>query len=179
MLTNILIGLAVLIVVFVIIVALRPANFSITRTAAISAPPPVVFALVNDFHRWRDWSPWENIDPALKRTYEGPPAGEGAIYSWVGNNKVGEGRMTITESRPPDRLLIKLEFLKPFAATNTTEFIFQPQGDQTVVTWTMSGKNNFMTKAFGLVMNMDKMIGGQFEQGLAQMKTVAEAAPKP
>jgi uncharacterized protein YndB with AHSA1/START domain len=179
MLPNILIGLAILIVVFVIIVALRPADFRITRTATITAPPPVVFALVNDFHRWRDWSPWENIDPALKRTYDGPPAGEGAIYSWVGNNQVGEGRMTITESRPSDRILIKLEFLKPFAATNTTEFTFDPQGDQTLVNWTMSGKNNFMTKAFGLVMNMDKMIGGQFEQGLAQMKTVAEAAPKP
>jgi len=178
MFTNILIGVAILLVLLVVAVALRPADFSITRSATVSAPPSVVFALVNDFHRWRDWSPWENIDPALKRTYAGPPSGEGAVYSWAGNNQVGEGRMTITESRPSDRIVIKLEFLKPFAAINTTVFTFQAQGDQTAVTWTMSGKNNFMAKAFGLFMNMDKLVGGQFEQGITQIKSVAEAAPK-
>ena len=141
----------------------------------MSAPAPLVFAEVNDFHRWQAWSPWEGIDPALKRTYEGAPAGTGAIYSWVGNNKVGEGRMTLKESRPSDLIRIKLEFLRPFKATNTAEFTFKPEGNQTLVTWSMSGVKNFMFKAFGLLMNMDKMVGRDFEKGLAQMKSVVEA----
>jgi hypothetical protein len=134
-----------------------------------------VFALVNDFHKWMAWSPWEGIDPALKRTYEGPPAGTGTIYSWSGNNKVGEGRMTLTESHPGDRILIKLEFLRPFKATNITEFTFKPNGNQTTVTWNMSGRHNFISKAFCMFMNMDKKVGGDFEKGLGKMKSVAES----
>jgi len=172
-----LIALAAIVVVFVAVVAMQPSEFRIARTATISAPAPAVFAQVNDFHNWEKWSPWEKLDPAMKKNYEGAAAGTGAIYSWVGNNEVGEGRMTITESRPHDLIGIKLEFLKPFAATNTTEFTFKTEGDQTAVTWSMFGKNNFMSKAFGLFMNMDKMVGGDFEKGLAQMKAVAEAAP--
>src|SRR6185295_9800251 len=156
MLTNVLIGLAVLLIVFVVFVVMRPSEFRIMRTATITAPPSVVFAQVNDFHKWMAWSPWEKLDPTLKRTYEGPPAGSGAIYSWAGNKQVGEGRMTLTESRPSDLIRIKLEFLKPFKATNAAEFTFEPQGHQTVVTWSMTGKNNFMFKAVGLFMNMDK-----------------------
>jgi len=178
MLKKILIGLGAIIVVFVAIIAMQPSEFRIVRSATISAPAPAVFAQVNDFHNWEKWSPWEKLDPAMKKKYEGAPAGTGAIYSWVGNNEVGEGRMTITESRPNDLIGIKLEFLKPFAATNTTEFTFKPEGDQTVVTWSMFGENNLMSKAFGLFMNMDKMVGGDFEKGLAQMKAVAEAMPK-
>jgi hypothetical protein len=175
MLIPILIAIAVIVVVFCIIVAMRPGEFRVSRKAAISAPAEVVFAQVNDLHNWQGWSPWEKIDPALKRTFEGPPAGTGASYSWVGNKKVGEGRMTVTESRPNELIQMKLEFLRPFKATNTVEFEFQPEGNQTAVTWSMFGKCNFTAKAFHLFMNCDNMIGGDFEKGLAQMKTVAEA----
>jgi uncharacterized protein YndB with AHSA1/START domain len=172
------IALAVIVVVFVVIVALQPAEFRVVRSTTISAPPQAVFAQVNDFHKWEAWNPWGKIDPAMKQTYEGVPAGVGAIYAWTGNNEVGEGRMTITESRPSDLVRVKLEFFKPFAATNTAEFTFKPEGNQTAVTWSMFGQNNFMAKAIHLFMNMDKMIGGQFEKGLASMKSVVEAAPK-
>ena len=178
MIIKILIGLVVIVVVFVVIVALQPSEFRVARTATISAPPPAVFAQVNDFHKWAAWNPWGKIDPAMKQAYEGAPAGTGAIYTWTGNNEVGEGRMTITESRPSDLIRIKLEFFKPFAATNTAEFTFKPEGNQTAVTWSMTGQNNFMAKAVHLFMNMDKMVGGQFEQGLASMKSLVEAAPK-
>lgn len=179
MLKKILLALVLIIIVFVIVVATRPADFRITRSITIAAPPEAVFAQVNDFHKWDEWSPWAKLDPAMKQTYEGAPAGTGAIYSWAGNNEVGEGRMTITESRTNEMIGIKLEFLKPFAAVNTTEFSFAPEGNQTRVVWSMSGKNNFMAKAFDLFMNMDKMVGSDFEKGLRQMKSVVEAAPKP
>ena len=179
MFKKILIALAVIIVVFLIIVATRPGEYRVTRSASITAPPATVFAQVNDFHKWEPWNPWGKIDPAMKVNYEGPPAGKGAIYSWVGNSEVGEGRMTITESRPNELILIHLEFFKPMAGVSPTEFTFKPDGNQTVVTWTMTGKNNFIAKAVCLFMNMDKMIGGQFEKGLAAMKAIAEAAPKP
>ena len=178
MLIKILIALAVIVVVLVSIVALQPSDFRVARSATISAPPPAVFAQVNDFHKWEAWNPWGKIDPAMKQTYEGAPAGVGAIYTWVGNKNVGEGRMTLTESRPSDLIRIKLEFFKPFAGTNIAEFTFKPEGNQTAVTWSMAGKNNFMAKAIHLFMNMDKMIGGQFETGLAQMKSIVEAALK-
>ena len=179
MLKIILIVFIVIVVVFVVIVALQPSEFRVMRSAILSAPSPAVFAQVNDFHNWEAWSPWAKLDPAMKQTYEGAPAGTGAIYTWAGNKEVGEGRMTIIESRPNDLVRIKLEFFRPFAATNTSEFIFKPEGNQTAVTWNMTGQNNFMAKAVHLFMNMDKMVGGQFEQGLARMKSVAEAAAKP
>lgn len=178
MLRKILIALAVIVVLFVIIVALQPSEFRIVRSATISAPPPAVFAQVNDFHKWEAWSPWAKLDPTAKATFEGPSAGTGAIFRWAGNNEVGEGSMMITESRPSDLIRIKLEFLKPFAATSTAEFTFKPEGNQTAVTWSMEGENNFIAKAFCLFMDMDKMVGGQFEKGLASMKSVVEAAPK-
>ncbi len=174
MLKKILIALAVIVLIFVVVVALQPADFRITRSTTVAAPPEAVFAQVNDFHNWQQWSPWEKLDPELKRTYEGEPAGKGAVYAWAGNSDVGEGRMTITESRPSELVRINLEFLKPFAATNTTDFTFKPDGDKTSVTWDMSGKNGFMAKAFCLFMDMDTMVGGQFEEGLANLKSVAE-----
>jgi len=177
-LVYILIALAVIILGFVVLVALQPSDFRVTRTATFAAPPAAAFAQVNDFHKWQAWSPWAKLDPEMKQTYDGAPAGTGAKYSWLGNKKVGEGRMTITESRPSDLVRIKLEFIKPFAATNTTEFTFVPDGNQTVVTWNMSGSKKFMMKAFGLLMNMDKLIGSDFEKGLASMKTIAEAQAK-
>jgi hypothetical protein len=148
------------------------------RSINISAPPATVFAQVNDFHNWEAWSPWAKLDPAAKATFEGPSAGEAAIFRWVGNEEVGEGSMMITESRPSDLVRIKLEFLKPFAAINTAEFTFKPEGNRTVVTWSMFGTNNFIAKAFCLFINMDEMVGGQFEKGLASMKSVTEATPK-
>lgn len=181
MLKKILIALVVILIVFVIVVATRPADFRITRSASIAASPEAVFAQVNDFHKWDAWSPWAKLDPAMKQTHEGAAAGVGAIYSWDGNKEVGAGRMTITESRTNEAILIKLEFFKPFAAVNDTEFTFKSadaNGNQTAVTWTMSGKNNFISKAFCMFMNMDKMVGGDFEKGLASLKTLVEAAGK-
>jgi uncharacterized protein YndB with AHSA1/START domain len=178
MLKIILVAIPILVVLFIIIVATRPDDFRITRSGTIAAPPEKVFPHVNDLHKWEAWSPWAKMDPACKNTFDGSPAGAGAIFSWAGNKKVGEGRMTIIESRPGDLIRIKLEFFKPFKATNTAEFTFKGEGNQTVVTWSMSGKNNFMGKAFGLFMNCDKMVGSDFEKGLAAMKSVAETADK-
>lgn len=175
---NILIGLAVIVVVFIVIVALRPDDFRVTRIATISATAEVVFAQVNDFHQWEAWSPWAKMDPDAKNTFEGPTAGIGAVFRWAGNRDVGEGSMTITESRPNELVQCKLEFLKPFKATNTAEFTFKSEGNQTTVMWSMFGKNNFMSKAVGLFMDCDKMVGGQFEQGFSNLKSVLEAARK-
>jgi uncharacterized protein YndB with AHSA1/START domain len=177
-LVKILIGLAALVVLLVVVVALQPSEFRITRTATVAAPASAVFARVNDFHKWEAWSPWAKLDPAARNTFDGAPAGTGAVFAWSGNSKVGEGRMTITESRPNELVRIKLEFMKPFAATNTAEFTFKSEGDRTAVTWSMYGHNNFIGKAVCLVMNMDKTLGGEFDKGLAAMKTVAEAAAR-
>jgi uncharacterized protein YndB with AHSA1/START domain len=158
MLKTILISLAVIVIVLAVIVALQPSEFRVARSTTISASPATVFAQVNDFHKWEAWNPWGKIDPAMKQAYAGAPAGSGAIYTWAGNNEVGEGRMTITESRPNDLILVKLEFFKPFSGNSLAEFTFKPEGNQTVVTWSMTGQNNFMAKAVHLFMNMDKMI---------------------
>jgi uncharacterized protein YndB with AHSA1/START domain len=176
MLKTILIGLAAIVVVLAVIVGLQPSEYRVARTTTIAAPAPVVFAQVNDFHKWDAWNPFTTVDPAIKKTYAGAPAGAGAIYSWAGNNQVGEGRMTMTESRPNELIRIQLEFFKPMASTATAEFTFKPEGNNTAVTWSMVGQNNFIGKAVGLFMNMDKMIGGAFEEGLAHMKSAAEAA---
>ena len=178
MLIKILIGLAVLVGLLVVLVAVQPSEFRITRSATVAAPPSAVFGQVNDFHKWEAWSPWAKLDPAARNTFEGAPAGTGAMFAWAGNSKVGEGRMTIVESRPSELVRIKLEFLKPFAATNTAEFTFKAEGDRTAVTWSMFGHNNFIGKAVCLVMNMDKTLGGEFDKGLAAMKSVAETAAK-
>ena len=178
LLKIILIAIPVLIVVFLIIVAMQPSEYRITRSFAVVAPPEAVFPQVNELKKWEAWNPWGKIDPAMKLTYEGPTSGVGAAYAWVGNNEVGEGRMTITESRPNELVQFKLEFFKPMAGVSTAEFTFKPQGNQTDVTWTMTGKNNFIAKAFCMFMSMEKMIGGQFEKGLADLKSVVEAAAK-
>lgn len=165
--------------VFLGVVALQPSDFRITRSTTIAAPAEEVFAQVNDFHNWEAWSPWAKLDPAAKSTFEGPPSGTGAVFKWSGNEQIGEGTMTLTESRPTDLVAVKLEFVKPFAGTSTAEFTFQPQGEEkTFVTWSMSGHNDFLSKAICLFMNMDKTLGGQFEQGLASMKSVVEGAHK-
>lgn len=176
MLIKILMALAAIVIVFAAVVALQPSEFRVVRTAAISAPAADVFAQVNDFHKWEAWSPWAKLDPAAKNSFAGAPAGTGAIFTWAGNNEVGEGRMTITESRPSDLIRIKLDFTKPLAGSNDTEFTFKPEGNQTVVTWSMTGHNSFIGRAVCLFMNMDKMVGGNFEKGLAQIKTITETA---
>ncbi|MEO7319412.1 MAG: SRPBCC family protein [Chthoniobacteraceae bacterium] len=179
MIKKILIALVLILIVLAIFVAIQPADFRITRSTTIAAPPASAFAQVNDFHKWEAWSPWAKLDPAMKTLYDGPAEGPGTIYTWSGNSEVGEGRMTITESHPYDFVRIQLEFLKPISATNTTEFTINADGSQTLVNWTMTGTNNFMGKAFNLMMNMDKMVGGDFEKGLAQMKSLLESTPKP
>lgn len=163
------------VLVFVVVVSMQPADFKITRSTTIKTTPDKVFEQVNDFHKWEAWSPWAKLDPTMKTTYSGPPAGKGASYAWAGNSEVGEGRMTINASEPNDHVGIDLEFIKPFSAHNATDFTFKPDGDKTNVTWTMAGKNNFVAKAFSLFVDMDKMVGADFEKGLAQMKTFAEA----
>lgn len=174
---KIAIGIAALVAVLVLVIALRPPTFHIERSTVINAPPERVFAFVNDFHAWSAWSPWEKLDPNMKRSYDGPRAGVGAKYAWVGNDEVGEGRMTIEQSQPPSRVVVEIEFLKPMAATNTATFAFVKAGDTTKVTWAMDGNNNFVSKAFQLVMDMDALVGKDFERGLAQLKTASEIAP--
>lgn len=169
-----LIGLPAAVVLFLIIVAMQPADFQVVRETSIAAPPTAVFANVNDFHKWEAWSPWGKIDPAMKQSYEGPAAGPGAGYYWNGNSQVGEGRMTVTDSKPAEFVRIKLDFMRPFAGSNDVEFSFKPDGNKTAVTWMMKGKKAFIPKAIGIFISMDKMIGPQFEQGLTQLKNVAE-----
>jgi len=176
---KILVVLLILVLVFIGVVAMQPAQYSVTRTATVNAPVAVVFPQVDDLRKWEAWSPWAKIDPQVKNTFEGPPTGKGAVFAWAGNNKVGEGRMTITESRPNELVRFDLEFIKPMAARAQSEFAFKGNGNQTTVTWTMFGTNGFAGKAMCLVMNMDKMLGGDFERGLATMKSIVEAPPKP
>ena len=176
MLKKIVLALLAIVVILAIVIQLQPSTFSLKRSATISAPAEKLFEQVNDFHNWDKWSPWAKLDPNMKASYAGPTAGIGAVYSWEGDSKVGEGRMTVVASEPSTYVGIKLEFLKPFASTSPTEFRFAPTDGGTVVTWSMSGENNFMSKAACLFMGgMDKMIGPDFEKGLAQMKSTAEA----
>jgi carbon monoxide dehydrogenase subunit G len=170
----ILIGIAAIIAIFLIVAALQPADFRIARSTTIAAPSSAVFEQINDFRKWNDWSPWAKMDPNAKNSFEGPPSGVGAGFSWAGNSQVGEGRMTITDSKPNELVRMNLEFIKPFAATNVAEFTLKPEGDKTAVTWSMTGRNGFMGKAMGLIMNCDKMVGGQFEQGFANLKKIVE-----
>lgn len=178
MLKKILLGLAILIVAFVIVVATRPSDFRYSRSAVIPAPASLVFPYVNDLQKFQTWSPWAKIDPNCKTTFEGPVSGSGAKFSWVGNSEVGEGSMTITESKPADLVRYKLHFIKPMEGDCDTEMALKPEGDKTHLTWTMSGKNNFVGKAIGLFMDCEKMCGDQFEQGFANLKGVVAAGGK-
>lgn len=171
---KILIGFLALVAILVVVISLRPNEFKISRSISISAAPEIVFAQVNDHRRWEVWSPWSKLDPNMKKTFEGPQWGVGAIYKWAGNNQVGEGVSTIIESRPNELIKMKLDFMKPFKSSSDVEFAFVSEGTQTVVTWSMSGKNNFIGKAMSLFMDCQKMVGGQFDSGLAQLKNVVE-----
>lgn len=163
-----------LLALFLIFVATRPAAFTITRSALIEATPETLFPYANDLRKFQEWSPWARLDPNSTVTFDGPATGVGSSLAWNGNNKVGQGSMTITESRPSSLVRMKLEFLRPMKATNVTTFSFQPEGAGTQVVWSMSGNNNFMRKLFSLLVNCDKMVGGQFAQGLDNMKALIE-----
>jgi uncharacterized protein YndB with AHSA1/START domain len=176
MLRKILLIVVLLLAVLALVIQAQPSSFKVTRTAAIAASNERVFELVNDFHNWEKWSPWTELDPAVKSTFSGAPAGNGAVYSWAGNDKVGVGRMTITASEPFSHIGIELEFIKPFPSTAQNDFNFTSRDSRTEVTWTMSGDNNFLSKAFCLFMGgMDGMIGPDFERGLARMRSAAES----
>ena len=170
---NIVIGIAVLIAALLAYAATRPNSFRLERTKLIKAPPEKVFALINDFHRWGAWSPWDKIDADLKRTYSGSTAGVGAAYGWEGK-KTGVGHMEIIESVPASLVKIKLDFFKPFEAHNTAEFSLHTQGDSTEVTWAMYGPSTYVSKVVGIFFSMDKMVGKDFEAGLEHMKATAE-----
>jgi hypothetical protein len=178
MLKKILIGVGVVVVGFAGFVATRPAEFKVEREATIAAPPDVVFAQVNDYHEWVDWSPWAGLDPNMKTEYSGADRGVGAMQSWAGNDDVGEGRQTIVASDPQKHIGIRLEFLKPFEATNSVDFEFEPAGAGTKVRWIMSGEHDFMGKAACLFMDMDSMVGKDFEKGLASLGEASIAAAK-
>lgn len=181
MLKKIFIGLAVLLMIvlaFAGYVAMQPSEYAIVRTATMAAPATLVFAQVNNFHNWDAWSPWAKLDPNAKNSFEGPTEGEGAIFRWSGNDEVGEGSMEILESKPGELVKIKLAFVRPMEDVCDTTFTFKPEGDQTAVTWNMSGTNNFIGKAMCLFMDMDKMVGTEFEKGLANIKAIVEAPPE-
>jgi uncharacterized protein YndB with AHSA1/START domain len=176
MLLPILASLGLLIVFVLVIAAFRPADFRYVRATTINARPETVFGQINDLRRFQDWSPWAKLDPTMTLTFEGPASGPGCVSAWDGNNKVGAGRMTITESTPAELVRMRLEFLRPFKATNTVEFILRPAaGGGTRIEWAMTGRNNLALKILGLFMNMDQAIGRDFEKGLAQLKALAEA----
>jgi uncharacterized protein YndB with AHSA1/START domain len=166
--------LAVLIAVVLILALTKPDTFRVERTTSIKAPPERIFPLLNDFQSWSAWSPYEKKDPAMKRTFSGPPSGKGAIYEWDGDKNVGQGRMEIMRSTPPSNVTLDLDFVKPFEAHNTVVFTLAPQGDSTTVTWAMKGPANFISKVMRVFINMDKMVGTDFEAGLANLKALAE-----
>lgn len=166
--------LAVAVAVVLILAATKPDTCRIERSGTINAPAEKIFAVLNDFHQWRGWSPWETKDPDMKRTYGGAERGKGATYGWEGDKNVGTGRMEILEADTPSKLVIKLDFFKPFEAHNTAEFTMLPQGNGTNVHWVMHGPANFMSKVMAVFMNFDKMVGKDFEQGIANLKRLAE-----
>jgi uncharacterized protein YndB with AHSA1/START domain len=169
-----LILLAAAVAAFLLYVASRPGSFRIERRTSIAAPAERIFPMLSDFRRWTDWSPWEKLDPNLQRTFSGAPMGTGAVYEWRGNNKAGAGRMEIVESHPSSLVRIKLDFIKPFRASNTVDLTLTPAGGGTEMRWVMTGASPFISKLFGVFMNMDQMIGKDFEAGLANIKRLAE-----
>lgn len=169
--------IAIVAVAFAIVLILavtKPASFSIERGIDIRAPADRIFPLINDFHQWGSWSPWENKDPGMQRSFSGAASGKGAVYGWHGNNNVGSGRMEIIEASAPSKILIKLDFFKPFEAHHTAEFTILPQGDATRLNWVMRGPASFMSKLMQVFMNLDKMVGKDFEFGLANLKNLTE-----
>lgn len=176
MLKKILLGIAAIIVIILIAAAFQPSTYRVERTAVISLPPAVVFTHINDFHHWQKFNPFTDPDPDVQLTYEGAPSGEGAIYKWKGNAEVGQGMMTIAKSVPNEHIQIDMQFIEPFENKATAHFLFKPAEGGTEVTWAMEGDNNYMGKCIGMFMNMDEMIGAQFEKGLARMNEFTSSA---
>jgi hypothetical protein len=174
MIESLVIVFAVLIALLLIYAATRPASFRVERSVIINAPPEKIFPLINDFREWEPWSPWEKVDPAVKRSYSGAASGEGAIYEWNGNKNIGQGRMEIVESLPPSIVKLKIDFIKPFEAHNTIEFKLVTQGDSTTVTQAMYGPSPFISRLMGVFCSMDKMVGQKYEEGLANLKALSE-----
>ena len=166
--------LAIAIAIVLILAVAKPDTFSVQRAAQVKAPPEKIFSLINDFHQWGAWSPWEKKDPAMKRSFSGTERGKGAVYGWEGNKNVGSGRMEILETAVPAKIVIKLDFFKPFEGHNTAEFTMLPQGDATNITWLMRGPAPFMSRVMQVFMNLDNMIGKDFEVGLANLKRLTE-----
>ncbi len=177
-LRKVLIGVPAGLAVLATVIATRPSEFHVERSITIAAPPEHAFAKVDDFRAWSTWSPYEKLDPQMKRGYEGPSSGTGAVYTWAGNGNAGEGRMKIERSETPSRIDIELQFYKPFECTNTATFTFTPTPEGTKVTWAMEGQNGFLAKAASLVFDMDRLVGDDFEEGLAALKVQAEEASK-
>ena len=172
-------AIATVIVVVLIVAALKPGHFQIQRSAMIGAPPAVIYGYIADFRKWTQWSPWERIDPNLRRTYSGADHGVGAVYAWDSNNsKAGAGRMEITKAAENTLINLDLDFIKPFRASNKVAFAFSPEADGTLVLWTMTGPLPFMAKLMHTLMNMDKMVGKDFEAGLATLKSISETAAR-
>lgn len=178
MIKKILLGLVVIVAAIAGFAAFQPDDMNVSRSTTIAAPPEAVFKVVNDFRQWDAWSPWSKLDPAMKKTLEGPAEGVGAIYRWSGNNEVGEGSMTLIESKPNEKVGVKLEFIRPFAGISDVQFIFAPEGAGTKITWAMQSKNDFAAKVIGLFMDFEKMCGDSFSEGLASLDKVITTAPK-
>ena len=166
--------LAIAIAVVLVLAATKPDRFSVQRATMVKAPPEMIFPLINDFHLWGGWSPYEHKDPAMKRTYSGAASGRGAVYAWDGNKNVGSGRMEILDASTPSKIVIKLDFFTPFEGHNTAEFTMLPQGDATSLTWLMHGPAPFMSRLMQVFMNIDNMVGKDFEVGLASLKKLTE-----
>jgi hypothetical protein len=177
MIKKILLGLAALVLVFLLVVALQPGEFKVTRSATLTGAPAAFFEQVNDHHKFVVWNPFLKLDPNVKNTFSGPDSGVGAVCSWDGNSDIGAGSSTIIESKPGELVRCRMDWKRPMEATSTVDFTFKPEGDKTLVTWSMYGKNNFLGKAVSLFMNCDKMVGPQFEEGLANLGKVVAAKP--
>jgi len=178
MIKKITIAVVALLGALLIYAATQPDTFRIQRAASIKAPPERIFAVLNDFLRWESWSPWEKKDPAMKRTFSAVTSGKGAVYAWEGNRDVGQGRMEMAESVPPSKVAIKLDFVKPFETHNIVEFTLESQGDSTNVAWVMQGPMLYISKLITVFVNMDSMVGKDFEAGLANLKAVTENQPR-
>ncbi|XXF81029.1 SRPBCC family protein [Myxococcaceae bacterium GXIMD 01537] len=174
MFKKIALALVVAVVGFGAFVASRPSKFRVERSLTMASPADLPFGLVNDFHGWHHWSPWEALDPKMQKTFDGPYAGPGSSYAWSGNKDVGKGKMVNLEAKPYESVRIQLEFIEPFPASNISTFTFKPEGENVTVTWAMEGENNFMSKLFGVFIDIDTMVGKDFDKGLATIKSLVE-----
>jgi uncharacterized protein YndB with AHSA1/START domain len=178
MIKTVVIAVVVLLVIAVVVVlglaAMKPDTFRVQRAMTIKAPPEKIFALINDFHAWGQWSPWEKKDPAMKRTFSNPASGKGATYAWEGDKNVGQGSMEIVDAAQSSKIALKLDFVKPFEGHNMVVFTLEPKGEATNVTWDMRGPTPFFAKIIHVLLNMDKLVGNDFEAGLANLKAASE-----